>query len=144
MSCAYKHLKKYTKDSKYSYTLGVYPTIELLKAKPELVLYIIADSKFSLSDGYEKIEKYCKRYTITYKCNDRLINRLSPKGNCYLIGLFKEKMPCDTIGVNIIIYDNYNKQYSKIIKIPFKSSEPSEKKISEKFENNSTSSAECW
>ena len=90
MGCAFRHLRKYSKDSSYSYTLGVYPTIELLRAKPELVLCIIAHSKFSFSDGFEKIKKYCRRYTIRYTCNDKLMSRLSPKNNCYLIGVFKK------------------------------------------------------
>jgi len=40
-------LKRYNKTLDYSYTFGMYPTIELLRAKPDKVVQIITHSKLS-------------------------------------------------------------------------------------------------
>jgi len=86
-------IKKYNKNLEYSYTFGIYPTIELLKAKPEVVVKIISHSKLSSKDGLKLVSTYIKNYSITLECNDKLIQRLIPKENCYIVGIFKKYYP---------------------------------------------------
>lgn len=85
-----KKIKRYNKSLNYSYTLGAFPTIELLKARPDMVLKIIVSASFTNNAIYLKLIEHCKKLNIEIHINDKLINRLSPKDNCYVIGLFKK------------------------------------------------------
>ena len=86
-----KKYKKYNKKSEFSYALGIYPTIELFKAKPEAVGKIITHSKLN-KGALKLLNGHIKKYHITLECNDQLITKLTPKENCYVIGFFK-KLP---------------------------------------------------
>lgn len=83
-------IKKYRKNFDYSYTLGVFPTIELLKYKRESVLRILINSKGEENRGISEIMEICRDKNVRFEVNDRLINRLSPKENCYSIGIFEK------------------------------------------------------
>jgi TrmH family RNA methyltransferase len=86
-------LKRYDKEFDYSYTVGIFPTIELLKAKPELVLRVISHSKFASEEGLRQIQSYAGRYGFPYEENDRLIDKLCPKRDCLVIGVFRKYSP---------------------------------------------------
>ena len=47
-------IKAYHKNFEYTYTLGVFETIELLKNKPELVLRVYIKSNSYKNKGIEK------------------------------------------------------------------------------------------
>jgi len=85
-----KQIKRYKKNLDYSYTLGVFPTIELLKYKRENVLRVIISSKGEKNRGVQEILGICESRNIRAEVNDRLINILSPKENCYSIGVFRK------------------------------------------------------
>ena len=80
-------IKPYKKDFEYSYTLGAFPTFELLSAKSEEVLGIYASSSFTDMD---KLRAKCDEKGVAFSINDKLINRLSDKGNVYVAGVFKK------------------------------------------------------
>ena len=82
--------KRYNTDLDYSYTLGIYPTIELLKNQAKFVVKIVLHSKFSSEKGSLIIKDYTAKYGIEIEHSDRLIQTLSPKENCYAIGVFKK------------------------------------------------------
>ena len=83
-------MKRYKKQDKNSYTLGITLTIELLKQYPNLVKNIYFHSKFEKSDSYFIIEKYCLRNRINIITNDKIFNILSDKENCFVIGEFEK------------------------------------------------------
>ena len=63
-------IKAYKKDSEYSYTLGAFPTFELLKTRPEIVREIVLHSTFTDKEGiYDLAEKN----HISVVTNDKLI-----------------------------------------------------------------------
>lgn len=80
--------RNYKKDLTYSYTLGIFLTIELLINKPDKVYEVIIHSKGQNSQGIEKIIDLCHKNGINYEINDKLVEILSPKENCYAIGIF--------------------------------------------------------
>ena len=86
-------LKRYNKTLDYSYTLGMYPTIELLRAKPDKVVQIITHSKLSDEEGFRIISTLTDKQNIPLECNDRLIDKLSPKDACYVVGVFNKYYP---------------------------------------------------
>jgi TrmH family RNA methyltransferase len=81
-------IKRYNKNLDYSFTFGLYPTIELLKYQKSRVIKVVQHSKFSSKDGAELLSEYAK--DIKIETDDKLINKLSPKGNCYIIGIFRK------------------------------------------------------
>ncbi len=81
-------MKRYEKDMGYSYTLGIFPTIELLNRKSIAVSKIIFSSEIN-KDIENKIIELCNN-KIEYTYDDKLINKFSDKENCYVIGIFNK------------------------------------------------------
>jgi TrmH family RNA methyltransferase len=82
--------KKYSKDSLYSYSFGAFPTYELLKNKNIPVDSIILHEKLEKSKDLENILKLAKSRNIKIITNGKLIEKLSSKGNIYIVGVFKK------------------------------------------------------
>lgn len=99
-------IKKYRKNFDYSYALGVFPTIELLKHKGESVSKILISSKGEENSGISEIMEICGNKGIQFEINDRLINRLSPKENCYAIGIFEKFQTPLRNGANHLVLVN--------------------------------------
>ncbi len=83
-------LKSYKKDFDYSYTLGVFPTLELLNFQIDNVIKVIISQSGMDNQGVIKILDVCKEKNIEVQINDKAINRISKKENCYAIGVFKK------------------------------------------------------
>ncbi len=81
-------MKLYKKGADESYTLGVFPTIELLKNRPEIVKRVVVHSSIEENRGYPLIKELCQKHHITIDIHDPTIKKLSPKNNCYAIGVF--------------------------------------------------------
>jgi len=85
-------MKKYSKSDRESYTLGTTLTMELLIKKTEFAKRIYIHSKQEKNETYYKIVNICEKNNIDIIPNDKIINLLSEKENCYIIGVF-EKFP---------------------------------------------------
>ena len=83
-------LEKYSKDCEYSYTLGAFPTYELIKNKSKQVEAVLIHSKATHTADLEKLISICKTNNIKVEQDDKTINKLSPKENCYVLGVFKK------------------------------------------------------
>lgn len=83
-------LKTYKKDSDYSYALGASPVIELLKNQPDDCFQVVFSPSYPDKD--DKIKSLCVKYKIPFEENLKIINILSPKENCYVIGAFKKRV----------------------------------------------------
>jgi len=83
-------LKTYKKSFQYSYTLGVFPTLELITHKPNVVNRIIIHSKGKENQGIKKLRSLCKTKQIPIETNDRAIERLANKSNVFAIGVFNK------------------------------------------------------
>jgi len=81
-------MKVYQKDSQESYTLGVFPTIELLENGIKHVKKVILSTKSDKNQGVAKIKAFCQREHIEIEVNDKTIQKLSKKDNCYAVGVF--------------------------------------------------------
>ncbi|MBN1889944.1 MAG: TrmH family RNA methyltransferase [Thermoflexales bacterium] len=99
-------LKRYKKEYDYSYTLGQYPTIELLKYKPEHVRQLVFHSKFSNSEGARVIDELMAGSDVAVEWNDRLVETLSPKKNCYVVGVFDKYYSSLDAGADHVVLVN--------------------------------------
>ena len=80
-------IKTYKKDADYSYTLGAFPTIELLKTRPEAVLEVYVHSTFT---DVKTIEELAFPHGIPVLRQDKVIHKLSDKENCFVVGILKK------------------------------------------------------
>ncbi|MBQ8472441.1 MAG: TrmH family RNA methyltransferase [Bacilli bacterium] len=87
-------MKKYKKTDLESYTLGTTLTLELLNKKIEYVKRVYIHSKQEKNETYNKIVSICNNNKIEIIYSDKVINTLSDKENCYIIGVF-EKFSCN-------------------------------------------------
>lgn len=83
-------MKIYKKSDDTSYTLGVFPTIELLKTRPQDVVRVIVHSSIEKNSGYPIIQELCQKHHIHIDIHDKTIDKLSPKNNCFAIAVFKK------------------------------------------------------
>ena len=77
-------VKKYKKDDTYSYALGGALVVELLKNKPDAARCVYVSKK--ASDG--KAIELAERLGVEIIESDKAFNILSPKENCFVIGVF--------------------------------------------------------
>lgn len=80
-------ISKYRHDGDYSYTLGATLTIELLKCIPEAVEEVFINSK---TESNDTLNALCEKFSIKMTVSDKVFNILSPKGNCFVIGVFRK------------------------------------------------------
>ena len=97
-------LRTYKKDSEYSYALGASPTIELLETRPDDCFRVIFSPSYNDKDG--KIKTLCEKHRILREENQKIINILSPKENCYIIGVFKKRNQTIDKNKSHIVLDN--------------------------------------
>lgn len=83
-------LKTYKKEFAHSYSFGVFPTIELIQARPQSVVKVLLSQAGRKNRGVAKLEALCERRHIKAEENDRLVERLAPKENVYAIGVFRK------------------------------------------------------
>ena len=83
-------MKKYKKTDLESYTLGTTLTLELLNKKIEYVKRVYIHSKQDKNETYFKIKDICDKNHIEIIYSDKIINTLSDKDNCYIIGVFEK------------------------------------------------------
>ena len=81
-------IKSYKKDNFYSYTLGAFPTIELLRTHPEHVVKVFIHSSFKNQEVINMINNLRTNFEVEF--NDKMINKLSQKENCFVIGVFNK------------------------------------------------------
>jgi len=80
-------VKPYKKEFDYSYALGAFPTVELIKKRPEQVTEVLLHSTFT---DRELILSLCREHNIPVVENDKTIARLSDKENVFVIGVFRK------------------------------------------------------
>ena len=78
------------KDFDYTYTLGVFETIELLKNRPDLVLRVYIKSNSYKNKGIPIIDEICREKHIELIESDNTIQKLSKKDNCFAIAIIKK------------------------------------------------------
>ena len=82
-------LKKYKKEDDFSYALGAFPTLELVKSKPSSIEKILIHSSFTNDEVIDKIKESVTFDKIDFNA-DKEIEKLSDKGNLFVIGIFKK------------------------------------------------------
>lgn len=83
-------IKPYQKTMDYTYTLGVFETIEALKFIPREIKEIYLKSDIGDNRGLDQIISYANKYQIPLIYSDKTINRLAKKDNCLAIAIINK------------------------------------------------------
>lgn len=82
--------KVYNKSSAFSYTFGGFPTFELLKNRPQQAREIIVHEKLKEGSESDKIFEIAKEHKIKITKDSKILEKLSGKGNVYIMGVFEK------------------------------------------------------
>lgn len=83
-----KKYTKYKKDLEYSYTMGPFPTYELIENKADIVEEVLISEDFN---DTEKLINILNDKKIPYTISSKQINKISLKDKEYVIGVFKKQ-----------------------------------------------------
>ena len=83
-------IEKYKKENNYSFTFGAFPTFELIKNKPEQIVCLLLHSKLKETEDIHKLITLCKHLKIEIRHDDKTINKITNKENCFVVGVFKK------------------------------------------------------
>lgn len=83
-------MEKYKSSDEYSYILGISLTIEALKKVPDVIEEVYVSSKAIRNDQFNHLVELTGKYNIPIIEDDKTIEKLSVKENCYGIGIFKK------------------------------------------------------
>lgn len=83
-------MQEYKKKNVFSYAIGVYPAIELLKYRSDQVQRMLVHSKGSKNDGVKLIDKICLEKRIKVEVASGEIDKISQSRNCYAVGVFNK------------------------------------------------------
>ena len=79
---------KYEKTGDISYSLGAFPTVELIKRRPQDIERIALSSDLRMTDELERILAPVRGVTAV---DDKAIARVAKKGNVYMAGAFRKR-----------------------------------------------------
>ncbi len=82
--------KKYKSEFDYSYSLGVAPTLDLVKYRPQNTREVYLHSSGTESEGIEQLRELCVDNQVYSLVDDKTIARLSLKDNVHAVGIFKK------------------------------------------------------
>lgn len=83
-------LKKYAKKMEHSYTLGAFPTIELLKNQPQHVLKVLLHPDMNSEAQADIIGSLCRENRIPVETSAKAVEKLRDKENIFAIGVFEK------------------------------------------------------
>lgn len=100
-------IKTYKKNFEHSYALGIFPTVELITSKPESLIKVLVSSSYRV-DSELDIFDLCNKYNIKTEINDKAINKISQKENCYVAGVFNKYQCQLSNGSHIVLVNPGN------------------------------------
>jgi len=83
-------LSAYKSELDYSYAPGLFPAMECLRHRPELVRRVLIHSEAIGRPGVEKLTSLAEEKRIRIEKADRALARLSGKENCYAAAVFSK------------------------------------------------------
>ena len=95
---------KYKRELEFSYSLGAFPTIELITNRPNDIIAIYIHSSFNNENVISLIKEKVVSSKIFY--DDKVFDKLNEKGNTYIIGIFKKYQNKLEKNVDHVVLDN--------------------------------------
>ncbi len=102
--------KRYQKGLPHTYTLGTYPTREVLEQRPELVEAVYLSPDAAGSPSARILEELCARSNIPCRVDERQMDSLSPKENCHALAIVRIEpgAPVDPARRHLVLHQPSN------------------------------------
>lgn len=81
---------KYGREDAYSYTLGAFPTMELLLTRPDVVKEVLYHRDVLVSPHFEEMKSACEERHLIFREASKQVERLRDKDKCLVIGVFEK------------------------------------------------------
>ena len=85
-------LEAYKRELDYSYAPGLFPSLEVMTKRPQLVRRLLVSSRGQDSEGVKKLIALAEEKHIRIETADKALSRISGKDNCFAAAVF-EKQP---------------------------------------------------
>lgn len=82
-------IKRYRKKDAHSYSFGPFPTLELIKTRPEMAEMILVHSDVK-KEILENLHQECEKAGVEIIQSDRHVEKIREKDNCIVIGVFRK------------------------------------------------------
>ena len=92
-------LEAYKRELDYSYAPGVFPSLEAMTKRPELVRRLLISARGQDSEGVRKLIALAEARRVRVEIADKALGRISGKENCFAAAVF-EKRPAALSGTD--------------------------------------------
>ena len=98
-------LEAYKRELDYSYAPGLFPSLEAMTKRPELMRRLLVSSKGQDSEGVKKLMALAEEKHIRVETADKALSRISGKDNCFAAAVFeKRSLPLDGACDHIVLH----------------------------------------
>ena len=97
-------LEAYNRKLDYSYAPGVFPAMEALKKRPELVRRLLVSLKGRGSDGVETLIALAEQMHVRVEAADKALSRISGKENCFAAAVFEKRPEALSGGDHVVLH----------------------------------------
>lgn len=99
-------LEPYRHGLDYSYALGIFPSIECLRACPQNCRRLLVHRAGQNSEGVQKLAEHCEAAGIRVEFADRAIERIAKKENCFAAMVFEKfERPVDSSSPHVVLHN---------------------------------------
>ena len=84
-------LEAYRRELDYAYAPGVFPAMEIMLKRPELVRRLLLSSKAEGREGADKLRELAQSHGVRIEIADKALSRISGKENCFAAAVFEKR-----------------------------------------------------
>ncbi|MBR3019198.1 MAG: TrmH family RNA methyltransferase [Clostridia bacterium] len=98
-------LEAYRRELDYSYAPGLFPSLEAMTKRPEIIRRLLISAKGQNSEGVKKLTALAEERHIRIETADKALNRISGKDNCFAAAVFeKQPRPLNASGDHVVLH----------------------------------------
>ena len=98
-------LEAYKRELDYSYAPGLFPSLEAMTKRPELVRRLLVSSKGQDSEGMKKLIALAEEKRIRVETADKALSRISGKDNCFAAAVFEKRpLPLEVACDHVVLH----------------------------------------
>ena len=96
-------LEKYSRELDYSYTPGVFPSMEALVKRPDCVRRLLISEKLG-GEGKDKLLEKCAQLHVRVEVADKALARISGKENCFAAAVVEKRFDALQKGRHVVLH----------------------------------------
>ena len=98
-------LEAYKRELDYSYAPGLFPSLEAMTKRPQLVRRLLVSSRGQDSEGVKKLMFQAEEQHIRVEIADKALARISGKDNCFAAAVFEKRpLPLDGSCDHVVLH----------------------------------------